>query len=152
MKKLAISFLVAILGTIIFSEGKGLLVKTVLRPVGSLSQTLRFIAGDAEISVTVFLGMGIAVLVGIIIVATLTNQRITWRKGFILIGVLVVTMLCAALVAGLRTAVSFVLAVLPLGGLLPGLLYTLFLLLLISIYLTLVAIWTKKIIWGAAGR
>lgn len=92
--------------------------------------------------------MGIALLAGIVIVAILTNLKFTWSKGLTLVGVLVATMLCATLVAVLRTAVSFVLLALPLGGFLPGLLYTLFILLLIAVYLTFVAAWTKKVIWG----
>jgi len=125
-----------------------LLTKTVIRPLGTIADTLQFIAGEAEIAVTVFLGMGIALLAGIVIVAILTNLKFTWSKGLTLVGVLVATMLCATLVAVLRTAVSFVLLALPLGGFLPGLLYTLFILLLIAVYLTFVAAWTKKVIWG----
>lgn len=148
MKKLAICFLVAIVATTLFSEGRGLLVKTIIRPIGDLSDTLRFIAGDAEVAVTVFLGMGLALLAGIVIVAILTAQKITWRRGLTLVAVLIVTMLSATLVAGLRTAFSFVILALPLGAFLPGLLYALFMLLLIAIYLTLVAFWTKKVLWG----
>lgn len=148
MKKLLLSFLTAIVGTIIFSEGKGLLTTGILRPAGTLSDALRFITGEAEVTVTVFLGMGIALLTGIVITAILMAQKITWRKGLSLLGILIVTMLGAALIAGLRTAVSFVLLALPLGGFLPGLLYTLFMLLLIAFYLTFIAVWTKKVIWG----